>query len=238
MKPDRRTYYDHELVYRRIAEKGGRGWDDRVGPADQGSYCALDWFLSSGFCPNRPHGLKALDLGCGGGQVALRLALMGFQVTGIDFSETAIELAKRNATDEGLAIDFAVGDCLDLSQIDDGEFDIVVDNHVLHCLIGPEDRGAFLKTARRVLKAGGIFFSETMSAEGTIDMAALGINPSTRIDTHHSRYWVTVGELQSEFDFAGWETLHRELRSQSDHPSAGDTIVTVARHARIDLAEK
>ena len=184
--------------------------------------------MRSDFCPKSPQSLRALDLGCGGGQGAMRLAALGFQVSGVDFSETAIELAKRNAADAGLLIDFTVGDCLTLSQFADGEFDVVVDNHVLHCVIGSADRGAFLQTACRVLKSGGVFFSETMSVEGVIDMQAFKIDPLTHIDAQGTRYWVTAPELQSELRSAGFEILHQEFREQSDHPPPGDSIVTVA----------
>lgn len=227
-----RVYYDHEPVYRRIAASGGRGWDDRFPGEDQGSYLALDWFKESDFCPKSPQSLRVLDLGCGGGQGAMRLAGPGFQVSGVDFSETAIELAKRNAVDAGLLINFTVGDCLKLSQFADGEFDVVVDNHVLHCVIGLADREAFLQTARRVLKVGGIFFSETMSAEGEIDMQAFSIDPLTRIDAQGTRYWVTACELQAELRSSGFEILYQEFRKQPEHPPPGDSIVTVARRGR------
>ncbi len=228
MSDNRRAYYDHESVYRKIAENGGRGWEDRVAGDDQGSYLALDWFINSPFCPKTPQGLKALDMGCGGGQASMVLASLGFSVTGVDFSETAIELARRNAAERGLEIDFTVGDCLSLPQFPAGEFDLIVDNHVLHCIIGEIDRELFLRTARRLLKPGAIFFSETMSAEGSIDMAALRIDPETRVDARRTRYWVTANELKCEFHATGFEILHLDLRPQPDHPPPGDTIVTVA----------
>jgi 2-polyprenyl-3-methyl-5-hydroxy-6-metoxy-1,4-benzoquinol methylase len=162
----------------------------------------------------------------------MRLAALGFQVSGVDFSETAIEMARRNAVAAGLSIDFTVGDCLTLSQFAAREFDVVVDNHVLHCVIGRADRESFLQTACRVLKVGGVFFSETMSAEGPIDMQAFSIDPLTRIDAQGTRYWVTARELQGELRSAGFEILHQELRRQPDHPPPGDSIVTVASRGR------
>lgn len=248
----RRIYFDHDPVYRRIAAAGGRGWDDRCADQDQGSYRALEWFLASEYCPPNARQFGALDLGCGGGQVALRLAELGFRVTGVDFSEAAIELARRNAAAkaESVVADGAgpdrasgvtetaaellpeirlvVGDCRSLPQFADEEFQLVVDNHVLHCLIGSADRLAFLGTARRLLKPGGIFFSETMSAEGALDMTALGIDPATRIDKHHSRFWVTASELNEELNAAGFEILYQEIRPDADQPCPGDAIITVA----------
>src|SRR5690606_13454934 len=79
------AYYDHEGAYRRIAAAGGRGWDDRDGGggASAGSYEALDEFLASSLCPAASSTARAIDLGCGGGQGAIRLAQRGFAVTGV-----------------------------------------------------------------------------------------------------------------------------------------------------------
>ncbi|MBW3003800.1 methyltransferase domain-containing protein, partial [Candidatus Woesearchaeota archaeon] len=40
---------------------------------------------------------KALDIGCGEGFFSIYLAKQGFDVTGIDYSEVAVERAKENA---------------------------------------------------------------------------------------------------------------------------------------------
>jgi 2-polyprenyl-3-methyl-5-hydroxy-6-metoxy-1,4-benzoquinol methylase len=102
-------YYDHERGYRAIRDRGGTGWDDCPGllSTSTDSYAALDAFLTSGLAP--PPG-DALELGCGGGQASLRLAARGHRVTGIDFSPTAIELARGNAAKAGVAVSFLVGD--------------------------------------------------------------------------------------------------------------------------------
>src|SRR5581483_2940590 len=42
MPDPRRVYYDHEPAYRKIAAKGGRGWDDLTPDVDQNSYRSLD----------------------------------------------------------------------------------------------------------------------------------------------------------------------------------------------------
>jgi SAM-dependent methyltransferase len=215
----RRVYYDHEDGYRKIKAKGGTGWDDLVPSTD--SYDALDAFLQS---PLAPRAGRALDLGCGGGQATLRLARRGFAATGIDFSETAIELARKNAA--GLAVDFVVGDCLSLPGIADGSMDLVVDNHALHCIIGVEDRRSFLRSARRVLRAGGTFFTDTMSCEGDFDPVARGIDPVSRIDPHHSRFWVSAAELRAELEGAGFAIADFQVRRDT-----GSDMLTVVATA-------
>jgi SAM-dependent methyltransferase len=147
----------------------------------------------------------------------------------VDFSPTAIELAERNAREAGLAIRFSVGDCRTLAGIKSETMDLVVDNHVLHCLIGAPDRMAFLRSAYRTLRPGGILFSETMSCEGEFDAEALDADPATRIARKHTRYWVSRSELNGELEAAGFGILHQALREPGEPPNAKIDIVTYAQ---------
>lgn len=101
---------------------------------------------------------KVLEIGCGAGDVSLLFAERGFQVSGIDISATAIEWAKEKASNARLKANFEVGDVTNLGRWEDGTFDIVVDGHCLHCIIG-DDRSEVLKETYRVLKPNGIFYS-------------------------------------------------------------------------------
>ena len=53
---------------------------------------------------------KAADIGCGTGKFSLALARLGFQVTGIDASPGMLEIARKKAAAEKLAIKFAQAD--------------------------------------------------------------------------------------------------------------------------------
>jgi SAM-dependent methyltransferase len=210
----RRVYYDHEPAYQRIKAKGGRGWDDLF-EGEQGSYTSVRAFLDG----HRTG--TALDLGCGGGQVAIELARRGFRATGIDYSETAIELARANAAE--LDITFVVGDALAL-PFADASFDLVVDNHLLHCVVEPDDRRRVLAEVWRVLVPGGRLWSETMSAETGFDAARLGADPITCISHNHSRIWVRRAQLERELAAAGFAIESMVDRLHED----GDDLVTSA----------
>ena len=67
-------------------------------------------------------GLKVLDAGCGTGYLSIKLAERGAVVTGIDFSERMIAIAR--ATDS--ITEFRVDSCSELSTIEDDAFDMVV----------------------------------------------------------------------------------------------------------------
>ena len=230
----RRTYYDHEGVYRAIAEKGGVGWDDLTPGGGRDSYVGIEAFLGSSFGAFLGAGRSALDLGCGGGQVAMMLARRGCITHGVDFSATAISLARSNARHAGLEIDFVEGDCLNLRAFADGSMDFVADNHVWHCIVDSKDRRAFLGAALRVLKPGGVFFSETMTREGDFSASAVDADASTFIAKAHNRYWAGRDEALDELRHAGFEILYERLKSQPDAPGVGDLLVIYAAVRRFD----
>jgi SAM-dependent methyltransferase len=227
---DRRTYYDHEPVWRQIAEAGGRGWDHRADSDDPGSYEALADFLASDLAPPANAQTGAVDLGCGAGQAAMQLARQGYRVTGVDFSETAVELARRNAEDAQLFIRFVVGDCVGLDVVPSASAQLAVDNHLLHCLVERADRDAFYAAVTRVLAPGGIFFSDTMCCDMGFDPSVVDADPQTRVSRLRTRIWVSEAELDAELQRAGFEVLLRERRPpRADEHGVGGMLVTVAR---------
>src|SRR5256885_11672153 len=66
-------------------------------------------------------GVQWLDLACGTGAMAERAAQAGADVTGIDLAPALIETATERAREQGLEIDYRVGDCEQL-DIEDGAF--------------------------------------------------------------------------------------------------------------------
>lgn len=95
-------------------------------------------------------GQKALDVCCGTGDIALRLAAANLDVTGVDFSARMLEQARqRGATHTNLQ--FLEGDALAL-PFDDATFDLVTIGYGLRNLVGFE---AALTELTRVLKPGG-----------------------------------------------------------------------------------
>lgn len=68
--------------------------------------------------------VKILDVGCGTGRHSVELALRGYQVTGIDLSESQLTEARRKAADRGLDIRFLRMDARDFNFR--GEFDLAI----------------------------------------------------------------------------------------------------------------
>jgi len=76
---------------------------------------------------------SVLDMGCGSGWLAIYLTRRGFNVTGLDIAEHAIQLARTWADQEDLEIEFDVGDIADMDYAM-GSFDAVVANSIFEHL--------------------------------------------------------------------------------------------------------
>jgi len=76
-----------------------------------------------------------LDLACGTGGYTIALTKLGHKLKGIDLDEKMINIAKKNAEEDGLDIDFRQGDMKKISDIFNGyRFDTVfsIGNSIAH----------------------------------------------------------------------------------------------------------
>lgn len=101
-------------------------------------------------------GGNVLDLACGTGRFSIPIAKAGLNVTGLDLSETMLNLAKEKSKRENLNIDFQIGDirCFDL----DKKFDFIFCgfNSSQHLHEEKEFR-SFLESVQRHLAPKGVF---------------------------------------------------------------------------------
>jgi SAM-dependent methyltransferase len=98
----------------------------------------------------------ALDLGCGDGRDAIFLAKNGFDVTAVDFSPTAIRMARRNGQEAGVSVKFVQDDLTKLSHVT-GTFDLVIDIGAFNDL-SQESRDAYLDNVLPLTGTGSRYF--------------------------------------------------------------------------------
>lgn len=112
---------------------------------------ATEWHipLAANFAAAR--GLKVLEIGCGLATDGARFAQAGADYTGLDLTDMAVELARRNFEFRGLAGEFRTGDAENLSFPDES-FDLVYSHGVLHHT--PDAKQA-VKEIHRVLRPSG-----------------------------------------------------------------------------------
>jgi ubiquinone/menaquinone biosynthesis C-methylase UbiE len=113
------------------------------------------------FLPSSQAGksLCALDVGCGTGETAVRLARHGMQITLLDSSPAMLDRAKRTATEAGVADRVAVqeGDATRLTNLfPAASFDVILCHNVLEYL---DDPIAVLCAAARALRDSSAILS-------------------------------------------------------------------------------
>lgn len=98
-----------------------------------------------------------LDIGCGTGEHALLLASAGLEVTGVDFSPTAIQLAQQKRNRRGVEVTFEQADFLKWAPQEPTRFASALDVGMFHCL-GSADTSRYLKRLGELLEPGGELF--------------------------------------------------------------------------------
>ncbi len=139
---------------------------------------------------------KTIDLGCGTGNYAIYLASLGFDVTGVDISLTAIKIAKENAEKKGIKCNFLVADVLgDLDEVKE-TFDFAYDWELLHHIF-PEKRKKYVENVYRILTPRGKYLSVCFS-EKDLQFGGSGKYRETRLGT--ILYFSSEEELRDLFD--------------------------------------
>jgi S-adenosylmethionine-dependent methyltransferase len=103
--------------------------------------------------------MSALELGCGTGATAVRLAQLGFQVTLLDSSQAMLDLAQRAALAAGVEDKIALkhGDAAKLPALfDPKKFDLILCHNVLEYV---DDPSAVLCSAARLLRNSSAMLS-------------------------------------------------------------------------------
>ncbi len=174
----------YEFLYRR-----GAAWD-RVGIGPE-----LRELVEGGRLDPASHP-RVLDMGCGTGANAVYLAQKGFQVTGVDFTEWAVQAARQRVRTAGLT-----GRCEilhgDLCQLPDerihGSYDLLIDYGTLDDLPGPQRRRA-RDSVLALSRPGSLFFMWCFSVHKK-DLPLVALHRMSRL--MHSQ--LVPGEEQDLF---------------------------------------
>ncbi|MBP7738236.1 MAG: 3-demethylubiquinone-9 3-O-methyltransferase [Spirochaetes bacterium] len=148
--------------------------------------------------PSGYSGMKALDLGCGGGILSEDLSRIGLRVTGVDPSGESLAVAREHAARGGLSIDYLTSSGEKL-PFGDGSFDMVFCCDVLEHV---SDLGKVISEISRVIKTGGVFFFDTINRTLISRVAIIyfmqecGLTAFGRGDDHLWSMFIRPGELR------------------------------------------
>lgn len=104
---------------------------------------------------------NVLDIGCGSGTNSIFLAKSGANVTGLDISPSAIEIATERARRENVSCKFIVDNAYDLN-FPDNEFTFIFDRGCFHH-IPSELREKYIDGLSKVLKKDGDYYLQAFS---------------------------------------------------------------------------
>jgi len=72
----------------------------------------------------------ALDMGCGSGVDSVYLAKLGWQVTGLDFMQEALDMTAKRAREAGVELELVHADVTEWEN--DARFDLLLDSGLMH----------------------------------------------------------------------------------------------------------
>lgn len=101
-------------------------------------------------------GLKVLDIGCGRGELCYALAKMGADVVGIDYSEEAIDIARKTFIGDEIkgSLSFVCEDAL--KYLPEGTFDVIIATDFLEHVETPVLEQIFKRCAQHLASDGKV----------------------------------------------------------------------------------
>lgn len=170
----------------------------------KGNDITRDHFMLPAFldhCPDLRR-KRVLDVGCGDGSIARIINNRGALVTGVDFSENMIDLAK--SLSKAYDINYTVGSAAGLTKIfHKSEFDVIISFMVLHSV---DNLASFFHQASEILsERGEIYF-----------LTAHPCFRKKKSEYLKNRGIVITGYFNSEIEYVKWDFGRFEKNNMED----------------------
>jgi SAM-dependent methyltransferase len=182
---------------------GADDWDERHRDhtRDRAAHPALT-HLADELEPGR-----CLEIGCGQGTDAVWLATQGWDVTAVDISGVALDMARSAAAERGVTVRWEQADVTD--SLPDGPFDLVTT--IYPAVPAADGVGAAMVD---LVAPGGRFLGVWHGPEYSADARARGFDPDDYLQPDHVLPHLT-----------GWALVVDELRPHGD----GEDRLVLAR---------
>ena len=145
-----------------------------------------------------------LEVGCGTGRIALELARAGHEVVGIDPSPAMLAVARQQAEDDAIEVEFIEGRVIDLA-LEDGHYGLALlpADVFLYCADAEE------QVATLALLGGCLQFNGLLAID--LPGPALWLDP----DTNGQALLTFSGETKSGERFDAWQVHEDDLSLQT-----------------------
>ncbi len=186
----------------KFSELASRWWDpdSEFRPLHQINPLRLGYIEQHG----KVAGLKAIDVGCGGGILAEAMAARGAEVTGIDLGEKALSVARLHALDSGQEIDYQMIAAEEMAEAHPGEYDLVT---CLEMLEHVPDPASIVEACAKLVRPGGrVYFSTLNRNPKSYLMAVVGAEYVLNLlprGTHQYEKFIKPSELNSWVEQSG-----------------------------------
>lgn len=180
--------------------------------------------------------LRIADCACGTGEITIRLAKMGYTLTGIDISEDMLRIAAEKARKSALKLPFICQNMAEL-QLHRPQDAIVCACDGVNYLDSLEQAGRFFSAAYAVLKPNGLLLFDISSrhklenvldcntfAEDDGERAYIWKNcydPESKLISMELSFYEKQGELYRRFEESHIQRAHEEKELLSAMEKAG-----------------
>ena len=144
--------------YEALFENYGNKYDNEI--FTQGTICECDFIESE---LNYKKSLLILDIGCGTGRHTIELTKRGYNVTGIDLSDSQLDHAREKAKQQNLNIDFRKHDARDLPFTNEFDAAIMLCEGAFPLMETDEMNFEILKNATKAMKDNGKIIFTTLN---------------------------------------------------------------------------
>lgn len=141
---------------------------------------------------NQLRGKVVAEIGCGTGNNLLFFGFEGCEIHALDFSPTAIEIAKSLLGSKGIKANLFCGDVTNPLPFLDDSIDIFLDRGCL-TQVPFSDIPNIFSEIRRVLKKGGVFLSFTLFGDDSTDLILGKVIEKNTYDSFTGGYFSKVG---------------------------------------------
>ncbi|TDE15272.1 class I SAM-dependent methyltransferase [Dyadobacter psychrotolerans] len=154
-------------------------------------------------------GMNVLDLGCGDGTTALPAARLGANVLGVDIARNLVDAGNARICKEGLTnIVFQHGDAVDLKDIQDEQFDLVMS--IFGAMFAPRPFGVAKELVRVTRHGGRIVMGNWIPGDPTLVAQILKVSsaytPAPPEGFISPMLWGVESSVTERFTAAGVKT--------------------------------